>query len=169
MDAEPKVIRQRHRIWGIVLLLVGLAIFSLTVWELWNIIREPERSVTAAKEAIERVLREQTVAWNKGDLESFMAGYWRSPRLSFFSGKDPKRGWQDTIQRYRDRYQSEGREMGQVTFSEVDIEMLGTDSAWVRGRWQVVTKKEKLEGLFTLLFKRLPEGWRIVHDHTSTG
>jgi ketosteroid isomerase-like protein len=58
--------------------------------------------------------------------------------------------------------------MGKLTFSELQIEMLGPDSAYVRGRWQLVTSKDKPGGLFTLIFKRLPEGWRIVHDHTSS-
>jgi len=123
----------------------------------------------AAKEAIQKVLTVQAAAWNRGDLDGFMAGYWRSPELSFFSGKDRTRGWDATLERYRKRYQSEGRDMGKVTFSDIDIEVLGPDSAWVRGRWQVVTSKETVGGLFTLIFKKLPEGWRIVHDHTSSG
>jgi beta-aspartyl-peptidase (threonine type) len=59
--------------------------------------------------------------------------------------------------------------MGKLTFSELQIEVLGSDSAFVRGRWQVITSKETLGGLFTLVLKKLPEGWRIVHDHTSAG
>jgi beta-aspartyl-peptidase (threonine type) len=120
------------------------------------------------KAAIQKVLDEQVVAWNKGDLKSFMAGYWNSPDLSFSSGKDKTRGWQATYERYQKRYQSEGREMGKLTFSELEIDMLGPNSAYVRGRWQLVTRREKPGGLFTLIFKRLPEGWRIVHDHTSS-
>src|SRR5262245_26884786 len=65
-----------------------------------------------ASRAIRKVLDEQVVAWNKGDLEGFMAGYWNSPKLSFASGKDKTRGWQATFDRYKKRYQSEGREMG---------------------------------------------------------
>jgi beta-aspartyl-peptidase (threonine type) len=71
------------------------------------------------------------------------------------------------LERYRKRYQAEGREMGKLAFSELDIEMLGPDSALVRGRWQLVTSAETLGGLFTLIVKKLPDGWRIVHDHTS--
>ncbi len=96
-----------------------------------------------------------------------MEGYWRSPELSFFSGKDKKSGWQETIDRYRKRYQSEGRQMGKLDFSELQIEVPGPGNAWVRGRWHVVTPKEDLGGLFTLIFRKFPDGWRIVHDHTS--
>lgn len=119
------------------------------------------------KAAIQKVLDDQVIAWNKGDLEGFMTGYWKSPDLSFYSGKDKTKGWQPTLERYRKRYQAEGREMGQLTFSEIEVDLLATDSAVVRGRWQLVTSKDKPGGLFTLLFKKRPEGWRIVHDHTS--
>jgi beta-aspartyl-peptidase (threonine type) len=66
------------------------------------------------------------------------------------------------------RYQAKGQEMGQLTFRELEIELLGPDSAVVRGRWQLRRTKDNPGGLFTLIFKRLPEGWRIVHDHTSS-
>ena len=121
----------------------------------------------AAKEAIRRLLDEQAAAWNKGDLEGFMTGYWQSADLSFSSGKDNRRGWQAVLDRYRKNYQADGNEMGQLTFSDLEIDPLGPDSAFVRGRWQVVTSEKTLGGLFTLIVKRLPEGWRIVHDHTS--
>jgi beta-aspartyl-peptidase (threonine type) len=124
----------------------------------------------AARKAVRQVLDTQTAAWNKGDLEGFMKGYWKSPKLMFFSGKDKTQGWQATLARYRKKYQGEGRNrMGKLTFSELEIEVLGPASAWARGRWQVVRGKETLSGLFTLLFKKFPEGWRIVHDHTSAG
>jgi hypothetical protein len=117
--------------------------------------------------AIRKVLDDQVVSWNKGNLEGFMAGYWNSAELSFSSGKDKTRGWQATFDRYKKRYQSEGREMGKLSFSELEIDMLCPESAFVRGRWKLVQSKETPEGLFTLIFKKFPEGWRIVHDHTS--
>jgi beta-aspartyl-peptidase (threonine type) len=98
-----------------------------------------------------------------------MAGYGQSPELSFYSGKDKRQGWQETFDRYRKRYQGEGKEMGRVSFTELDIQMLGPDTALVRGRWKVIMSKEQPEGLFTLVMKRFPEGWRIIHDHTSSG
>lgn len=119
--------------------------------------------------AVRQVLDDQAAAWNKGDLKGFMAGYWKSENLTFFSADKIEHGWQATYERYQKRYQAEGREMGKLTFSELDIQMLGDDSAWVRGRWKLVTSKETPGGLFTLIFKKLPEGWRIVHDHTSAG
>ena len=121
----------------------------------------------SGEDAIKQVLNDQVAAWNKGDLEGFMQGYWKSPELTFFSGGNKTQGWQATMERYVKRYRSEGKEMGQLTFSDIQVEMLGPDSAVVRGRFQLVISKDKPTGLFTLVFKRLPEGWRIVHDHTS--
>src|SRR5258708_1324046 len=76
-----------------------------------------------AKIAIQEVLDNQVTAWNKGDLKEFMAGYWHSPDLSFFSGKDKQRGWEATYERYRKRYQTDGGEMGKLSFSELQIEI----------------------------------------------
>jgi beta-aspartyl-peptidase (threonine type) len=120
------------------------------------------------KAAVREVLDRQVAAWNKGDLEGFMAGYWKSPDLTFFSGKTAERGWQATLDRYRKRYQGEGQEMGRLTFDEVRIDVFGPDAALVRGRWQLVRKADRPGGQFTLVFRKLLEGWRIVHDHTSS-
>lgn len=128
---------------------------------------EPPASAPASMKAIQKVLDAQVTAWNKGDLEGFMAGYWKSPDLSFFSGKDRTRGWRPTLERYQKRYQGEGKEMGKLTFSAIEIEVLGTDIAWVRGRWKLEMRGETPGGLFTLILKKFPEGWRVVHDHTS--
>jgi beta-aspartyl-peptidase (threonine type) len=120
-----------------------------------------------AKDAIRAVLDAQVVAWNKGDLDGFMKGYWESKDLTFFSGGTRTSGWQATLERYQKKYKADGKEMGQLTFTELDIDVLSADSAVVRGRWKVKMSKEEPSGLFTLIFKRFPDGWRIVHDHTS--
>jgi beta-aspartyl-peptidase (threonine type) len=121
-----------------------------------------------AAKAIRKVLDDQQSAWNKGDLEAFMSGYWKSDDLSFYSGGDKTKGWNATYERYKKKYQSEGKEMGALTFSELDINVVGADNAVVRGRWQLKMKDDKkIGGLYTLWLRKLPEGWRIVHDHTS--
>jgi beta-aspartyl-peptidase (threonine type) len=118
--------------------------------------------------AVKKVLDDQVVAWNKGDLEAFMAGYWKSDKLSFFSGNAKTAGWQATLDRYRKRYQAEGKEMGKLGFEELSVEFLGDDHALVRGRFRLQLGKESPTGIFTLLMRKLPEGWRIIHDHTSS-
>ena len=120
------------------------------------------------KDVIEHVLRTQQDAWNHHDLDGFMAGYWNSPDLTFFSGGKQTAGWQATLDRYRTTYASPGHEMGTLEFSGLRIEMLGPDAAFVRGQWHLTMPDGKTpHGLFTLIFRKLPEGWRIVHDHTS--
>ena len=121
-----------------------------------------------AEQEIEQVLRAQEAAWNRHDLEGFMAGYWKSPELTFFSAQESS-GWQDTLNHYRAAYASPGHEMGKLEFSRLRIEVLAPSAAFVRGSWQLTTSAEKTSGgLFTLIFRKFPEGWKIVHDHTST-
>jgi len=120
------------------------------------------------KSAVEQVLRTQQAAWNRHDLEGFMAGYWNSPELTFFSGAKESNGWQAAIDRYRATYSSPGHEMGKLEFSALRIEMLGPSAAFARGAWQLtMTDGKTPHGLFTLVFRRFPDGWKIVHDHTS--
>jgi ketosteroid isomerase-like protein len=121
-----------------------------------------------AKSEIEHVLRTQQEAWNRHDLDGFMAGYWNSPDLTFFSGAKEHEGWRATMDRYRATYTSPGHEMGKLEFSSLRVEMLGANAAFVRGVWGLTMSDGKTpHGLFTLVFRRLPEGWKIVHDHTS--
>lgn len=120
--------------------------------------------------SIRAVLEGQVAAWNRGDLEGFMAGYWKDDRLSFYSGDSVTKGWQATLDRYRKRYQAEGKEMGQLKFQEVQVEILGDGIALARGRWHLTMKDGKTpHGLFTLLLRKIDGQWRVVHDHTSSG
>jgi beta-aspartyl-peptidase (threonine type) len=120
------------------------------------------------KAAVENVLRTQQDAWNRHDLDAFMAGYWNSAELTFFSGGKQTSGWQATLDRYRATYASPGHEMGKLEFSALRIEMLGPDAAFVRGAWHLTMPDGKTpHGLFTLVFRKFPDGWKIVHDHTS--
>lgn len=120
------------------------------------------------KSAVERVLRQQQEAWNRHDLDGFMTGYEKSEDLTFFSGANGRKGWQSTLDRYRATYAGPGHEMGKLDFSDLRIELLGPDAAFVRGSWRLTMSDGKTpHGLFTLIFRKSPEGWRIVHDHTS--
>ncbi len=120
--------------------------------------------------AVKAVLDAQVVAWNHHDLEGFMAGYWNSPELTFFSGATETQGWEPTLERYRRSYQAEGHVMGTLSFSDLQIQQLAPDAAFVRGKFQLVMPDGKQpHGVFTLIFRKFPEGWRIVHDHTCSG
>ena len=118
--------------------------------------------------AVERVLHKQQEAWNRHDLEGFMAGYWHSPELTFFSGGTERDGWEATMERYLANYSSPGHEMGKLEFSGLRIDVLGQTAAFVRGSWKVTMSGGKTpHGLFTLVFRKFPDGWKIIHDHTS--
>lgn len=125
-------------------------------------------SLAFADVEVRAVLDRQVEAWNRGDLDGFMTTYWDSPKVVFQSGPDRTEGWTAMRDRCRERYQGEGKEMGRLDFRDVEVERLGDDAAWVRGRWRLTLKDGKApQGLFTLILRKLPEGWRIVHDHTS--
>ena len=120
-----------------------------------------------AQAAIRQVLDKQVEAWNRQDLDAFMQGYWHSPKLTFFSGATENRGWDAALERYRKAYKSEGRQMGKLAFSDLQIEILGPAAAFVRGSFHLTMPDGKQpHGIFTLVFRKFPEGWRIIHDHT---
>ena len=129
---------------------------------------QPRQSKSADAD-IRAVLDAQVAAWNAGKLEEFMDGYWRSPDLTFFSAGRKLSGWDATIERYRKTYQAEGKEMGKLTFFDLDIQQMGPNAAVVRGRWELtMSDGKKPGGLYTLIFRRFKQGWKIVHDHTSS-
>lgn len=118
--------------------------------------------------AITQMLVAQTKAWNDHDLDAFMTGYWKSPKLTFFSGANERHGWQETMDRYKATYQSPGHEMGKLEFSNLRVEALGSDAAFARGEFHLTMSDGKTpHGIFTLVLRKFPGGWKIVHDHTS--
>ncbi len=121
-----------------------------------------------AVRAIKAVLDKQEADWNRGDLDGFLEGYWHAPGVVFLSGGERNDGFDAMRDRYRKRYQAEGKAMGRLAFSEVEIQSLSGDAALVRGRWRLTLPDgKKPGGLFTLIFRKFADGWKIVHDHTS--
>lgn len=115
---------------------------------------------------IRAVLRGQEEAWNRGDIDNFMNGYARDETTVFVSGDEVRRGWQTVHDRYLSKY-NDRTKMGMLTFSDLEIEQLGPDSALALGRWELKRATDNPHGRFTLIFRKIPDGWRIVHDHTS--
>lgn len=116
--------------------------------------------------AITRILDEQQSAWNRGDVNGFMKGYWNSPELTFAGSGGIARGWESVLARYKREYPDQAA-MGQVNFSNVEVRFLGPGAALVLGQWHLRRSSGDIGGVFSLVFQRIPEGWRIVHDHTS--
>ena len=117
------------------------------------------------------VVRAQEAAWNAGSVAAFMeAGYWQSDELTFLSGSEWSRGYDNVLSRYSARYAEGGNEMGHLSFTDLEAQRYAADLGLVRGRWKLEFSSDQAQsGLFTLVLRRLPEGWRIVHDHTSVG
>jgi beta-aspartyl-peptidase (threonine type) len=112
-----------------------------------------------------QILDLQKAAWNRQDIEGFMAYYWNSPEFTFQSGANRLRGWNALLERYKKSYS--GDNWGVLDFTDLEVNVLSADSAYILGRWKLAIKENLKEGVFTIIFKRFPEGWRIVHDHSS--
>ena len=116
---------------------------------------------------VRAVLGQQVADWNAGSIDGFMRGYARTAGTRFASGGEVTRGWQTVLDRYVKRY-GDRAAMGRLAFSDVEVTELSPTSALVFGHWRLEREKDRPEGLFTLLFLLTPDGWRIVHDHTSS-
>jgi len=119
-----------------------------------------------ADTAIRKLLDDQVAAWNRGDVVAFMEGYWKSPQTTFSGASGVLRGWQAVLERYRRQYPDRAA-MGRLSFSDLEISLLAPNAALVLGHWQLEHAQDRPSGVFTLVLRKLPEGWRIVHDHTS--
>ena len=118
-------------------------------------------------EAIKEVLSAQQAAWNRGDIPTFLKGYWNSPELTFSGPNGTIRGYNGVLDRYQKAYPDK-LAMGELEFSGLEIRMIGRDAALVLGHWHLRRKAGDVGGVFTLIFERFADGWRIIHDHTST-
>ena len=121
----------------------------------------------ADKAAITAVLNAQQSAWNRSDVDAFLVGYWHSPELTFSGSNGVSRGWNGVMARYKKNYPDQAA-MGHLDFSELEYRFLGPDAALVLGRWHLKRDKGDIGGVFSLVWQRLPEGWKIIHDHTSS-
>ena len=127
---------------------------------------DPEQETKAIRDA----LTKSAEAWNRGDLATYMQAYWNSPETTFAGGATITRGYDNTLAAYKKGYQAPGKEMGKLDYPDISPQFLCADTALVRGKWhlKLSTGKEP-HGVFTLIMKKFPEGWRIIHDHSSVG
>jgi ketosteroid isomerase-like protein len=139
---------------------------SLTVLSLGMIFPGCALAAPDESAAIRAVIDNQAAAWNRGDINAFMTGYAPSSTTTFVSGNEVTHGWQTVHDRYAKKYGSREK-MGTLTFSDLTITPLCDETAIVLGSWRLERKSDEPRGKFTLLFRKLPEGWRIVLDHTS--
>lgn len=123
------------------------------------------RQESAIEKELIRIHDLQKNAWNQGDIEGFMAHYWKSDQMTFQSGDTRLEGWNALLERYKNTY-PEGN-MGTLEFSDLVIHVLSDDAAYVLGRWKLEAETWTREGVFTTILKKMEDGWKIIHDHSS--
>jgi len=154
--------RANHR-WVLVAVALAMGVFLLVQN---RVFAKPVDERRTDRDAIRAVLSVQQTAWNRGDVDAFLVGYWHSPELTFSGSSGVARGWDGVQARYKRNYPDKAA-MGQLDFSELEFRFLGPDAALVLGRWHLKREKDEPGGVFTLVWQRLPDGWKIIHDHTS--
>lgn len=135
----------------------------------------PRLEVAASNTALEnaefevrRLLDEQDAAWNRADIDTAMGYYWKSGGLTYAGPDGVTRGWQGLLERY-ERIYPDTKAKGQVTYSDLEVSLLAPDAALVLSRWRLDRDAgDPLTGVFTFVLRKFPEGWRVVHDHSST-
>ncbi len=142
------------------------AMLFISMFFLTAVLAESRREGERDQKAIRQMLDDQTAAWNRGDIPSFMTGYWNSDKTEFVGTGGILRGYATVLERYRKSY-PDAAAMGQLSFANLQIEMLSKDSAFVLGEFHLQRKKDNPAGVFTLIVRKEPEGWRIIHDHTT--
>ena len=146
------------------LVAAGMALL-FGLWAQRPLLGKPGEEREADRKAITAVLNAQQSAWNRGDVDAFLVGYWHSSELTFSGSSGVSRGWDGVLARYKKNYPDRAA-MGQLDFSDLEFRFLGPDAALVLGRWHLKRENE-VGGVFSLVWQRFPDGWKIVHDHTS--
>lgn len=136
----------------IALLLIATSVFS--------------QKSTKMKPVIEKIMHDQQLAWNKGDLDGFMSSYWNDDSLKFIGKNGITYGWKSTLEHYKKSYPDKAT-MGELTFMIISVEELSKTSCYVIGKWDLKREKGDVGGYYTLLWKKIKGKWVIVTDHTS--
>jgi ketosteroid isomerase-like protein len=143
-------------------------ILIILVHSILVIVAGCQQDYSAMETEVSEVILKGEASWNEGSIEGYMETYWKSPELRFASGGQVTFGWQKTLDGYLKRYPDRAA-MGRLVFSDLEIRVLSSDVALAFGTWRLERDHDQPHGLFTLQLHRFEEGWRIVHDHTSSG
>ena len=131
-------------------LLCGIAVFSQNKDEL----------------SIRKLMEEQTIAWNKGDAEGFMNGYWKNDSLMFIGKSGITYGWVNTLNNYKKGYPDTAA-MGKLSFNIISVKKISEEYYYVTGKWNLKRSIGDLSGHYTLLFEKINGAWVIIADHSS--
>lgn len=118
------------------------------------------------KKEILKVMTDQQTAWNNGNIDGYMQGYWKNDSLLFIGSKGPTYGWQKTLDNYKKSYPNKEK-MWILEFSDVQVKILGKKHAYVFGKWKLVRTNDSPNGIYTLIFEKFKDGWKIISDHTN--
>ncbi len=124
-----------------------------------------DQSKALIQNEIQLIMKQQQESWNSGSIDGFMQYYWKSDEFTFQSGDRRLQGWDELLAMYQQNYS--GENMGTLDFTDIEIHVLSNDVAYVLGRWRVTKHDSFKQGLFTLIFKKFDNGWRIIVDHSS--
>lgn len=145
----------------VIILVLTLALFSVSP------LFPDDDGTENIKKEISIVLDDSERGWNNGDIEQYMQCYHKSEKMRFAGNGSFNSGWENTLKRYKKSYPDK-EAMGRLSFSDVDITVISNDAALVFGRWTLKYPEKERTGLYTLLLRKFEEGWRIVHDHSSS-
>lgn len=141
--------------------------FSLILLTLVACESVPKRNPSGgAINDIQTIMNEQQEAWNRGDIDGFMNGYWKSDSLRFIGKRGITFGWQATLDNYKKSYPVP-EAMGRLQFTNLTTEIVGDSAAYVIGKWQLFRSADTLAGHYSLLWKKMQDRWVIVADHSS--
>lgn len=116
--------------------------------------------------AVRKVLSTQSAAWNRGDKEKFMIGYWQNDSMMFIGKSGVNYGWNATLENYKKGYPDTAA-MGKLQFTLLHLKQLSPEYYFVIGKWHLTRTAGNLEGHFTLLFRKINGQWQIIADHSS--
>jgi ketosteroid isomerase-like protein len=148
------------------LTILALAAFCVAAANLRHVTATNVQQTQDTNAALRELLTRQTSDWNRGDIDAFMRGYWKSDETTFAGTSGISRGWQTVLDHYHKGYPDRAA-MGHLEFSEIEVTPLGNDAALILGRWHLTRDAGPVGGIFTLVARKFPEGWRIIHNHTS--
>jgi len=127
---------------------------------------KPARPTGGNESAIRVILDNQTAAWNRGDIESFMNGYWKNDSLMFIGKSGVTYGWTNTLNNYKKGYPDTAA-MGKLAFTLIQVKKLSKEYYHVTGKWFLERSIGDIDGHFTLLFRKIDGQWVIISDHSS--
>jgi ketosteroid isomerase-like protein len=120
----------------------------------------------ADEQTIRKILSDQTIAWNNGNIDEFMKGYWNNDSLMFIGKSGVTYGYQNTLMNYKKHYNNADA-MGTLSFDLVKVQRLSPEYYFIVGKWHLKRNIGDVGGHYNLLFRKINGTWVIIADHSS--